>query len=57
MFQPYWYTPRTQLRTVILHLFPKYDEFGSPSCPKCDAAYGQAAKVKKIDLMPKSLNP
>ena len=41
----------------ILHLFPKYDEFGSPSCPKCDAAYGQAAKVKKIDLMPKSLNP
>jgi hypothetical protein len=41
----------------ILHLFPKYDEFGSPSCPKCDDAYGQAAKVKKIDLMPKALNP
>ena len=41
----------------ILPLFPKYDEFGSPSCPKCDAAYGQAAKVKKFDLMPKALNP
>ena len=41
----------------ILHLFPKYNEFGSPSCPKCDVAYGQAAMVKKIDLMPKALNP
>jgi hypothetical protein len=41
----------------ILHLFPKYDEFGSPACPKCDANYGQAAKSKGIDLMPKALNP
>ena len=41
----------------ILHLFPKYDEFGSPACPKCDADYGQAAKSKGIDLMPKALNP
>jgi hypothetical protein len=41
----------------ILHLFPKYDEFGSPACPNCDADYGRAAKAKGIDLMPKSLNP
>jgi hypothetical protein len=41
----------------ILHLFPKYDEFGSPACPKCDAGYGQAAKAKGVHLMPKALNP
>jgi hypothetical protein len=40
----------------ILHLFPKYDEFGSPACPKCDTAYGKAAKTKGVDLMPKLLN-
>ena len=41
----------------ILHLFQKNDEFGSPACPKCDANYGQAAKAKGINLMPKALNP
>ena len=41
----------------ILHLFQKNDEFGSPACPKCDADYGQAAKAKGFDLMPKALNP
>ena len=41
----------------VLHLFPKYDEFGSPACPKCDSAYGAVAKSKGVDLMPKELNP
>lgn len=41
----------------ILHLQPKYDQYGDPSCPKCDAAYGEAAKLKGHDLMPKELNP
>lgn len=41
----------------VLHLFPKYDDNGSPVCPKCDAAYAQAAKAKGVDLMPKRLNP
>ena len=39
----------------ILHLFPKYDEYGDPSCPKCDTAYGNMAKSRGIDLMPKEL--
>ena len=41
----------------IQHLFPKYDEYGDHSCPKCDAKYGQLAKSRGIDLMPKELNP
>ena len=41
----------------ILHLMPKYDQYGDPSCPKCDDAYGEAAKSKGFDLMPKELNP
>ena len=41
----------------ILHLFPKYDQYGDPSCPKCDVAYGEIAKSRGVDLMPKELNP
>ncbi len=41
----------------VLHLFPKYDDSGSPVCPKCDTSYAQAAKAKGVDLMPKALNP
>ena len=41
----------------VLHLMPKYDQYGDPSCPKCDAAYGEAAMSKGFDLMPKELNP
>ena len=41
----------------ILHLLPKYDDYGDPSCPKCDREYGQIAKSRGIDLMPKELNP
>ncbi|HAH99369.1 MAG TPA: hypothetical protein DCO70_08530 [Verrucomicrobiales bacterium] len=41
----------------ILHLFTKYDEFGSPVCPECDDAYGQEAKSKGFDLIPKAINP
>ena len=41
----------------ILHLFPRYDQYGDPSCPKCDAAYGEMAKSRGIDVMPKELNP
>ena len=41
----------------ILHLSPKYNEYGDPSCPKCDAAYGETAKARGYDLMPKALNP
>ena len=41
----------------VQHLFPKYDEYGDHSCPKCDAEYGQMARSKGVDLMPKALNP
>jgi len=41
----------------VQHLFPKYDEYGDHSCPKCDVEYGQIAKSKGINLMPKELNP
>ena len=41
----------------VQHLFPKYDEYGDHSCPKCDAAYGKLAKSKGVDFMPKALNP
>ena len=36
---------------------PSYDENGDHVCPKCDADYGQVAKAKGFDLMPKALNP
>ncbi len=41
----------------VQHLFPKYDEYGDHSCPKCDAEYGKLAKSRGVDLVPKALNP
>ena len=41
----------------LLDYLPKYDFNGDHVCPKCDSAFGQTAKSKGIDLMPKALNP
>ena len=41
----------------LMDYLPSYDENGDHVCPKCDADYGQAAKAKGFDLMPKALNP
>ena len=41
----------------LLDYLPNYNADGDNVCPKCDAEYGQMARSKGVDLMPKALNP